>query len=75
MSLALLGIFVALMFVGVPIAVALGVACITSVLLFTQMPLSMMVQSMFTAMNSFVMVAVPLFILAGTLMDESGVRT
>ena len=73
MSLALLGIFVALMFVGVPIAVALGVACITSVLLFTQMPLSMMVQSMFTAMNSFVMVAVPLFILTGTLMDESGV--
>ena len=73
MSLALLGIFIVLMFVGIPIAVSLGVACIISVLLFTQMPLSMMVQSMFTAMNSFVMVAVPLFILTGTLMDESGV--
>ena len=56
-----------------PIAVSLGIVCIASVLLFTQMPLSMMVQSMFTAMNSFVMVAVPLFILTGTLMDESGV--
>jgi len=73
MSLLLLGIFIVFMIVGIPIAVSLGVACVAAILLFTEMPLSMVVQSMFTAMNSFVMVAVPLFILTGALMDESGV--
>ncbi|MDY6429164.1 MAG: TRAP transporter large permease, partial [Synergistales bacterium] len=39
----------------------------------TDLPLSMAAQSMFTAMNSFIMVAVPLFILCGSLMDEGGI--
>ena len=33
----------------------------------------MVVQLMYTSMNSFVMVAVPLFILAFPLMDEGGI--
>lgn len=37
------------------------------------MPLTMVIQLMYTSMNSFVMVAVPLFILAGSLMDEGGI--
>lgn len=73
MSVALLVIFMILMFVGVPIAVALGIASLATIIFFTSMPVSVVIQSMFTSMNSFVMVGVPLFILAGSLMDEGGV--
>lgn len=73
MSIALLIIFLALMAIGVPIAVALGVASVLTIVFFTSIPLSVVIQSMFTSMNSFVMVGVPLFILAGSLMDEGGV--
>ncbi len=61
------------MFLGVPIAVSLGAASVISMVLMTDLPLSMAAQSMFTAMNSFIMVAVPLFILCGSLMDEGGI--
>lgn len=73
MSLELIIIFLVFMICGVPIAVSLGSACILTVLFFTDLPVSMVIQSMFTSMNSFVMVAVPLFILTGSLMDEGGV--
>ena len=73
MSWVLIGIFMLLMFLGVPIAVSLGAASVISMILMTDLPLSMAAQSMFTAMNSFIMVAVPLFILCGSLMDEGGI--
>lgn len=73
MSVALLVIFMVLMFLGVPIAVSLGSAAVLVLMTMTQIPLSLVVQSMFTSMNSFIMVAVPLFILCGSLMDEGGV--
>ncbi|OXS74201.1 TRAP transporter large permease [Domibacillus enclensis] len=73
MSLFLLGLFFVLLFLGIPIASALGIAVVTSVILFIDVPLSVITQSMFSSMNSFIMVAVPLFILAGIIMDEGGV--
>ena len=73
MSWALIAIFMVLMFLGVPIAVSLGAASVIVLVTMTDLPLSMATQSMFTAMNSFIMVAVPLFILCGSLMDEGGI--
>ena len=73
MSWFLIAVFLVLMFLGVPIAVSLGAASVVSMVLLTDLPLSMAAQSMFTAMNSFIMVAVPLFILCGSLMDEGGI--
>ncbi|MDO4619247.1 MAG: TRAP transporter large permease [Lachnospiraceae bacterium] len=73
MSLAIIVIFIALMFLGVPIAVSLGAASVLVMLFMAGLPLSTAAQSMFTAMNSFIMVAVPLFILCGSLMDEGGI--
>lgn len=73
MSLMLLILFIVLMFLGVPIAVSLGTASVFCIVTMTDLPLSMAAQSMFTSMNSFIMVAVPLFILCGSLMDEGGV--
>lgn len=73
MSLVLILLFLGLMFLGVPIAVSLGAASVIVMATMTSLPLSMAAQSMFTAMNSFIMVAVPLFILCGSLMDEGGI--
>ena len=73
MSIALLLIFLALMCLGVPIAISLGAASVIVLITMGNMPLTMVVQLMYTSMNSFVMVAVPLFILAGSLMDEGGI--
>lgn len=73
MSITLLIIFMLLMFVGVPIAVSLGAASVIVIYFMTDLPLTLVAQSMYTSMNSFIMVAVPLFILCGSLMDEGGV--
>ena len=70
MSVALLLIFLGLMALGVPIAISLGAASVIVLITMGNMPLTMVVQLMYTSMNSFVMVAVPLFILAGSLMDD-----
>lgn len=73
MSAAIIIIFMVLMFLGVPIAVSLGAASVIVMFTMSGLPLSMAAQSMFTSMNSFIMVAVPLFILCGSLMDEGGI--
>ena len=73
MSVALLLIFLGRMALGVPIAISRGAASVIVLITMGNMPLTMVVQLMYTSMNSFVMVAVPLFILAGSLMDEGGI--
>ncbi len=61
------------MLTGLPIAVALGLSSLATVFLLEGISLNIVAQSMFSAMNSFIMVAVPLFILTGILMDEGKV--
>jgi tripartite ATP-independent transporter DctM subunit len=73
MSIFLLILFFILMFIGIPIATSLGIAVVGTILIFTDVPISIVIQSMYSSMNSFLMVAVPLFILAGMIMDEGGI--
>lgn len=72
MSLFLMILFLVLITFGVPIAISFGLASIATLVLFTELPISLISQSMFTSMNSFIMVSVPLFILSGSFMDEGG---
>ncbi|MCG8562245.1 MAG: TRAP transporter large permease [Hyphomicrobiales bacterium] len=72
MSWLLLGIFFALAAAGVPVAVSLGLAS-AAILVIYDLPLSVVSQFMYTSMNSFLLVAVPLFILTGSVMGHSGV--
>ena len=69
MSLALFVIFFALALLGVPLAISLGVAGTVAVCLIADMPFSLVAQSMFSSMNSFIMAAVPLFVLVGRRDD------
>ena len=73
MSISLLLIFLALSALGVPLAIALGRAGVASIASFTSTPITLLSESMFSAMNSFLLVAVPLFLLVGQLMDRGGV--
>ena len=71
MSLILLGGFIVLAMVGVPLAVALGLAT-TAVLCWYDLPVSMVTQAMASSINSFLLIAVPLFVLAGQIMERGG---
>jgi tripartite ATP-independent transporter DctM subunit len=73
LSIFLLVFFFILILLGVPIASSLGISVVAAIFFFTDVPLSVVIQSMFSSMNSFIMVAVPLFILAGIIMEEGGV--
>lgn len=63
--------FFALLFLGMPIAFAMGTVT-SSMLFINDFNLEMMVQRMFAGVNSFSLLALPLFILAGNIMGEGG---
>lgn len=67
--------FFLLLLVGVPIAVSLGVASMISLLLFSHVPVVVLVQKTFGGIDSFTLLAIPLFILAGNIMSTGGVST
>jgi C4-dicarboxylate transporter, DctM subunit len=73
MSLTLLSLFLLLCALGCPLAIALGLSSVASIAIFTSTPIHVLSESMFSAMNSFLLVAVPLFLLVGQLMDKGGV--
>lgn len=57
---------------GVPIAFALGVTALIFLLILTDLPMSLLVQQLYQGTNSFPLLAIPLFILAGSLMNYGG---
>ncbi|RFU69449.1 TRAP transporter large permease [Peribacillus saganii] len=57
--------------IGVPIAFSIGIATV-SALLVGGVPASFIAQQSFTAVDSFPLMAVPFFILAGALMETGG---
>lgn len=71
MSFAIIGIFFILIILGFPIGFSLGIVPIGAFLLFDMTALTTPVQKMFTGLDSFALLAVPLFILAGDLMSTT----
>lgn len=65
-------IFAVILIIGVPVAYVLGTSSLVYVLTL-DMPLSVIPQRMYLGLNSFVLLAVPMFILAGNLMGEAGI--
>jgi C4-dicarboxylate transporter DctM subunit len=68
----LLALFV-LLFIGVPVAVSLGLASILTMLLFGDQSLLSNAQKFFHTMQVYPLLAVPFFILAGAFMTTGGV--
>ena len=76
MSSGVLLIFILLgicMSIGVPIGIALGVATAVTMALTTNLKLLTIAQSCFGGLDSFPLMAIPFFILAGNLMKYGGI--
>lgn len=72
MALLVVGLFLLFIAVGVPIAFSLGLSALIY-LLVAEVPLTVIPQTMFAGLDSFVMLAIPAFILAGNLMNAGGI--
>ena len=66
-------VFVVLMVAGMPVAFATGIAGFVFFVFDGAMPLSVGVQKIASMSQSFPLLAVPFFVLAGHLMNESGI--
>lgn len=74
MTIALLfGTLAICLLIGVPIAISLGVAALVAIYFGSTLPLDIIVQKAFTSLDSFPMLAIPFFMLAGILMGKGGV--
>jgi tripartite ATP-independent transporter DctM subunit len=69
----LFGVFFLLLALRVPVAVALGLACLPMLALEPQLSLMLLVQETFNAYNSFILLAVPFFLLTANLMNIGGI--
>ena len=74
MNIALLfGVFFLLIMLSVPIGVALGVATSLTICLTSNIGPVMVAQKAFTGLDSFTLIAIPFFMLAGNLMALGGI--
>ncbi len=73
MQLTLFGTLVALFLLRTPIAFALGISSLAYLLFFSSVPPIIIAQKMFTSIDSFALTAIPLFVLAGGIMEEGGI--
>lgn len=71
--LLLIGAFLLLMLIGTPVAVAMAVASLSYLLIYGVAPDIIAAQRMIAGVESFPLIAVPFFILAGNLMNIAGV--
>ena len=69
----LFGGFFGMLALRVPVAVALGLACLPPLLLEPRLWPMILVQETFNAYNSFILLAVPFFLLAANLMTIGGI--
>src|SRR5215213_2669864 len=69
----LFGVFFTLMLLRVPVAFALGLACLPIMLIEDRLTPQNLVQETFNAYNSFILLAVPFFLLAANLMNVGGI--
>ena len=69
----MLVLFFVLMGLGMPIGFCLGLAAIAKVFLDGQVPVLILAQQVYEALDNFSLLAIPLFVLAGELMGVAGI--
>src|SRR6187200_2588979 len=72
-AIVLFGVFFALLIVRVPVAFALGLACLPLLLLEPRLSPLVLFNETFKAYNSFILLAVPFFLLTANLMNVGGI--
>ena len=71
--LGLVFVVVVLMMINLPISIAIGLACIVYIVARGNIPLTIIPVTIMSGVDSFVLLAVPLFILVGELMNTGGI--
>ena len=71
-SLLLLGLFIVFMILGLPFVVCLGLACALTLLTLPIGSVIPLAQASVAAIDSFTLIAIPLFLLMGNLMTDGG---
>ena len=69
--LVLVAAFLILLFAGIPIAYILGLVALLGISQLNSISMITVVQKMFTGLNSFTLLAVPLFVLAANIMNRA----
>jgi len=72
-SSILFPVFLGLVFLRVPVAFALGLACVPVFILEDRLTPFLLMNEMYKSYNSFVLLAVPFFLLAANLMNAAGI--
>ncbi|SCZ78154.1 TRAP transporter large permease [Acidaminobacter hydrogenoformans] len=72
-ALFLFGSFIVLIILSVPIGYAVGISTAITLFFFADIPLVMVTQNAVAGCDSFPLMAIPFFILAGSLMSTGGV--
>lgn len=65
--------FLGLLFLGIPVYVSLAITSVVGLVLVHDVPLAVIAAKTASTMDSFVLLAIPLFVLAGSLMSHGGV--
>ena len=65
--------FLAFLLIGTPIVFVLGIAATLTLLLTTDVPLTIVSQRIYDGLNSFTIMAIPFFVFAGAIMDAGGI--
>lgn len=69
----LFGLFFLLLFIGMPVAYGMVISAVVTLFFDPSLTGIIIPQKLFTGMDSFSLMAVPFFMLAGTLMEKSGI--
>ncbi|WP_102347434.1 TRAP transporter large permease [Bacillus sp. Marseille-P3661] len=72
-SAILFGSFAILLLLSVPIGIALGISTLATIVITGTMPIQFVMKELVTAVDSFPIMAVPFFILAGEIMGKGGI--
>lgn len=73
MSWLVLGLMLALFVVGMPIVLAMGICSVVYAAFFVEVPLSIVPQQIVSSIDTFLLLAIPMFLLTGGLMGEADV--
>ena len=67
----MMAVFLVFVFLGIPVSFSIGLSTVAAVLA-KGMPLAFVSQMAFTGLDSYTYLAIPMFILAGYLMETGG---
>jgi Na+/pantothenate symporter len=73
-ALILFPLFIALIILRVPVAIALGLSCIPVYLIEDRLTPFLLMNEMFKSYNAFLLLAIPFFLLAANIMNATGIR-